>query len=94
MLVTAHGTMHTAVTAMRQGADDILEKPVGLEDLELLLTRMRERRRLLRENGYLRREAVGGELIAASVAMQQVVALAERVEETRAEVLLDEVLAS
>ncbi len=88
VLVTAHGTMHTAVTAMRQGADDVLEKPVGLEDLELLLTRMRERRRLLRENGYLRREAAGGELVAASVAMQQVVMLAERVAPSTATVLI------
>ncbi|MFN9443253.1 MAG: sigma-54-dependent transcriptional regulator [Planctomycetota bacterium] len=88
VLVTAHGTMHTAVTAMRQGADDVLEKPVGLEDLELLLTRMRERRRLLRENGYLRREAAGGELVAASAAMRQVVALAERVAPSTATVLV------
>jgi len=88
VLVTAHGTMHTAVTAMRQGADDVLEKPVGLEDLELLLTRMRERRRLLRENGYLRREAAGGELVAASAAMRQVVALAERVAPSTATVLI------
>ncbi len=88
VLVTAHGTMHTAVAAMRQGADDILEKPVVLDELEVLLTRVRDRRRLLRENTFLRAETVGGELIVASRAMQAVVDLVERVARSRASVLV------
>jgi DNA-binding NtrC family response regulator len=70
VLVTAHGTMHTAVQAMRQGADDILEKPVVLDELELLLERVRGRRRLLRENRFLRAESQGGDMVIASNAMQ------------------------
>ena len=50
VLVTAHGTMHVAVAAMREGAADVLEKPVELDALEAVLERIRERRRLMREN--------------------------------------------
>ncbi|MCU0867412.1 MAG: sigma-54 dependent transcriptional regulator [Planctomycetes bacterium] len=88
VLVTAHGTMHTAVQAMRQGADDILEKPVVLDELELLLERMREKRRLLRENTFLRGEALGGEMVVASPVMQAVVELVVRVARSRATVLV------
>jgi two-component system response regulator HydG len=88
VLVTAHGTMHTAVQAMRKGADDILEKPVVLEDLELLLTRVVDRRRILRENRYLRAETVGGDLVVASPAMQAIVELVQRVAKSTATVLV------
>ena len=88
VLVTAHGTMHTAVQAMRQGADDILEKPVVLDELEVLLTRVRDRRRILRENSFLRAETVGGELVVASRPMQAIVDLARRVAKSKATVLV------
>jgi DNA-binding NtrC family response regulator len=88
VLVTAHGTMHVAVRAMREGADDVLEKPVVLDELELLLARVRDRRRLLRENSFLRAEAAGGELVVASGAMQQVIGLARRVARSKATVLI------
>ena len=88
VLVTAHGTMHTAIDAMRKGADDILEKPVVLDDLEVLLERVRGRRRILRENRFHRDETVGGELIVASPAMQAVVDLVQRVAKSKASVLV------
>ncbi len=88
VLVTAHGTMHTAVQAMRQGADDILEKPVVLDDLELLLERVRSKRRILRENRFLRAESVGGDIVVASRPMQAVVELVERIARSKASVLV------
>ena len=88
VLVTAHGTMHTAVQAMRQGADDILEKPVVLDELELLLERLRGKRRLLRENRFLRAESQGGDLVVASSPMQAVVDLVLRVARSKASVLV------
>jgi DNA-binding NtrC family response regulator len=88
VLVTAHGTMHVAVEAMRAGADDILEKPVSLEDLELCLTRVRDRRRLLRENRYFRAESVGQDLVVAGPAMRAVAELVQRIARSRATVLI------
>jgi len=88
VLVTAHGTVDVAVAALRGGADDILQKPVALQDLELCVARLREKRKLLRENSYLRRESVGDELLAAGPAMAQVVELIERVARSKATVLV------
>ncbi|MCA8948700.1 MAG: sigma-54-dependent Fis family transcriptional regulator [Planctomycetes bacterium] len=88
VLVTAHGTLHVAVDAMRQGADDILEKPIVIGDLELALTRVLDRRRLLRENRFLRDQQIGGEMIVASAAMQQIVELVRRVAPSTASVLV------
>jgi DNA-binding NtrC family response regulator len=58
VLVTAHGAMQTSLQAMREGADDILEKPVVPAELELVLARVAARRRLLRENNLLRKQVV------------------------------------
>jgi len=88
VLVTAHGTMSAAVAAMRQGADDILEKPIVLDELELSLTRVRDRRRLLRENRFLRAENIGGEMVVASAAMRAVVELVQRIARSKATVLV------
>ncbi|MEM7199178.1 MAG: sigma-54 dependent transcriptional regulator [Planctomycetota bacterium] len=88
VLVTAHGTLEVAVRALREGADDILEKPVSPGDLELCLHRLRDRRRLLAENRYLRAQTVGEELLVASAAMKRVVDMVERVAASRATVLI------
>ncbi|MCC6673067.1 MAG: sigma-54-dependent Fis family transcriptional regulator [Planctomycetes bacterium] len=88
VLVTAHGTLGTAVEALRKGADDLLEKPVAPEELELCLLRLRDRRRLLRENRFFRAESVGEELLVAGPAMRRVVDLVERVARSRATVLV------
>jgi len=88
VLVTAHGAMHVAVAAMREGAADVLEKPVELDALEAVLQRIRERRRLMRENTFLREEAVGGDLVVASTAMLEVVEMVNRVAKSSATVLV------
>jgi DNA-binding NtrC family response regulator len=88
VLVTAHGTMAVAVKAMRAGADDILEKPVGLDDLELCLLRVRDRRRLLSENRFWRDSVVGEELVVAGEATRKTVALAERAARSDAPVVV------
>ncbi len=88
VLVTAHGTMGTAIEALRGGADDILEKPASLHDLELMTARIRERRRLLRENRYFRAESVGEEMVVAGPKTQAVVALVERIARSKATVLI------
>ncbi len=88
IMITAHGTMNVAVNAMRKGADDILEKPVSPEDLELALVRIRDRRRLLRENRHLRSESMGEELQVYSKAMTEIVSLVTRVAPNKATVLI------
>ena len=88
VLVTAHGAMHVAVEAMRAGAADVLEKPVALEALEVLIERVRQRTRLMRQNAFLREEAVGGDMVVASQKMLDVIDMVSRVARSSATVLV------
>lgn len=56
ILVTAYGSVEEAVTAMKEGAFDFIQKPVDLDHLKLLLQRATREQELLRENLLLREE--------------------------------------
>ena len=56
ILVTAYGSIEEAVTAMKEGAFDFIQKPVDLDHLKLLLERAAKQQELLRENLLLREE--------------------------------------
>lgn len=56
VIMTAHGTVDSAVEAMKKGAFDYLEKPIEREDLLLTLQRAFEHIGLLRENQVLHRK--------------------------------------
>jgi two-component system response regulator HydG len=88
VLITAHGTMHVAVEAMRRGADDILEKPASPQDVELSLLRVRERAKLRRENSQWRARSVGEDMLVVSEPMRQLARTIERVAPSRATVLV------
>jgi len=92
LLLTAYGTVDTAVRAMRAGAFDFLEKPLDLDQLELRVARAIQHRRLLAEVSELRAERAGrraaGAIVATSAAMRAAVELARRVAPTRSNVLV------
>ena len=54
ILMTAYGTVKTAVRAMKLGAEDYLAKPIDVEELEVILQRVLEKKRLLEETRILR----------------------------------------
>ncbi|HLE88225.1 MAG TPA: sigma-54 dependent transcriptional regulator [Candidatus Brocadiaceae bacterium] len=54
ILMTAHGTIETAVEAMKKGAYDYIIKPFSPEQIELLISRVNERQKLITENRYWR----------------------------------------
>jgi two-component system response regulator HydG len=56
LLMTAYGSIETAVEAMKSGAFDFVEKPLDLEQLELRVARAVDHSRLLSEVGSLRAE--------------------------------------
>ena len=56
ILLTAFGSIEEAVTAMKDGAFDFLQKPVDLEHLRILVERAARQQELLRENLLLREE--------------------------------------
>src|SRR5215468_4602717 len=88
MIITAFGTVETAVEAMKLGAFDFLIKPFSPEVVQLKVERALELRAARRarglleeENRYLRGEESArlGELVGASEPMRKVFALIERV---------------
>jgi DNA-binding NtrC family response regulator len=54
LLMTAYGTVKTAVRAMKLGAEDYLAKPIDVEELEVVLQKTLEKKRLLEETRVLR----------------------------------------
>ena len=56
LLLTAFGSVEEAVTAMKEGAFDFLQKPVDLDHLKLLVQRAAKQQEMLRENLLLREE--------------------------------------
>ena len=89
IVLTAHGTVESAVEAMRLGAFDYLQKPLsGPDELRLITSRALERRRLLEDN---RRLALHGEveMVATDPAMRKVSQQLAKVAPTDASVLLE-----
>jgi DNA-binding NtrC family response regulator len=59
LLMTAYGTVKTAVRAIKLGAEDYLAKPIDVEELEVILQRVLEKKRLLEEPRVLRERVQG-----------------------------------
>jgi two-component system response regulator AtoC len=92
IMLTAHGSIETAVAAMKLGAVDYLSKPFDVEVLEGLVRRSLELSRHRRENRYFREvaEQTPGieEILGGSPAMQRVYELIRKVAPTRSTVLV------
>ena len=90
IVLTAHGTVETAVAAMKLGAFDYLTKPLsGPAELRLLSERALEHRRLRESHRRIREtEASRGDFIAHDPAMTQLLGQLEKVAATEATVLL------
>jgi len=93
VMMTAFGTVETAVGAMKAGAFDYISKPIDLEELQLLIDRISGRRTIVAENRMLRKELRGKRvtpdgIIFRSAAMAEVVNLTGRVAKSRATVLI------
>ncbi len=92
VIMTAHGTIRSAVQALRQGAEDYLTKPVDVEEVELLLDQILKRRRLQAETRLLRERLDDKyrfeNIIGRSPEMVEVFRMVEQVAPTQASVLI------
>src|SRR5690242_3978312 len=92
-VMTGHGSVETAVQAMKLGAYDYISKPFSpLEELRLFLRRMAEKIRLVEENAFLR-ERVDTEtelhgIVGSSAKIQDVLRMISRLKDTRTPVLI------
>jgi len=92
ILVTAYGSVEEAVTAMKEGAFDFVQKPVDLDHLKLLLDRAARQQELLRENLLLREEYAARygfpRIVGEHPAMKEASRMTQRVAATDSTVLL------
>ncbi|MCA9773593.1 MAG: sigma-54-dependent Fis family transcriptional regulator, partial [Myxococcales bacterium] len=92
LMLTAHGTVETAVEAMREGAYHYLLKPFENEELKLSVAKAVELGRLRREKDYLResiRDMAGfGDFVGRGESMRKVFELIEQVAPARTTVLV------
>jgi two-component system NtrC family response regulator len=92
VVMTAYGTVSSAVDAMKRGAADYLGKPVDLDELEVLVTRTLERRALVSENRALREQVESRYRLAgletSNAGMQEAINMAARAAASRATILI------
>ena len=92
LLLTAQGTVETAVEAMKEGAYDYLTKPVDIQRLKILLDKIVERLETLREVKALRRQlrehGTFGTMIGNSAEMRKIYSVVEQAAPTSASVLI------
>jgi DNA-binding NtrC family response regulator len=92
VILTAQGTVETAVEAIKQGAYDYLTKPVDLQRLKILLGKIIERNATLREVRVLRRQlrehGTFGAMVGNSAEMRKIYQVIEHAAPTNASVLI------
>ncbi|MCA9596523.1 MAG: sigma-54-dependent Fis family transcriptional regulator [Myxococcales bacterium] len=92
LMLTAHGTIETAVEALKTGAFDYLTKPVDPDELSRAVNKALQTRRLATENTKLRAQVAAlsdqGEIVAQSPQMARVMSLVESLTDTDVTVLI------
>jgi DNA-binding NtrC family response regulator len=92
IIMTAYGTVETAVAAMKNGAHDFITKPFDPDHLAVLIERALENRRLIAENSLLREELAQNigfsEIIGQNEKMKEVSRLIQKVAGSDTSVLL------
>ena len=92
IIITAYATVDTAITAMKEGAQEYIVKPCNPEEISLLVNRIIKVKNLQRENLILRkklsRQYTLGDMVSKNSRMQEVFALVRDVADLRSTVLI------
>ncbi len=92
IMISAYGSVETSVEAIKNGADDYINKPIVTEELILRMKMAEEKKRLRRENVYLRKELGStdefSDIITESENMLEVIYLAEKASQFKTTVLI------
>src|SRR3984893_3184983 len=93
IMMTAYGSVDTAVEAMKRGAYDFVTKPLNLDKVEILIARALQSRRMEQENRILRQqidERFGLEnILGESLALREVLDTIRQVAPSSADVLIE-----
>ncbi len=92
VMITAYASVETAIEAMRSGADDFLMKPFQAEQLELMIEKLLNQKKLVEENLSLRSQLNGGsryhDLIGSSACMRRLFSFIDQVAQVDSPILL------
>ncbi len=92
IIITAHGDIETAVSAIKSGAYDFVEKPFELDRISVLIRKAVETIQLKREVTFLREEKFDtysfNNIIGESEEMQEIITLSKKVSESDANTIL------
>ncbi len=92
VMMTAYGTVETAVASMKEGALDYLTKPIDLDELLLMLQKVIERSNLIRENKELKAQLqeryAFTHIVYGSPKLEEVMGLVARVASSQATILI------
>ena len=92
ILITGHASAETAVRAMKEGAFDYITKPLNIDELRIIIGKAVEKRLLLSENVYLKKQLRDkfefSNIIGSSPAMQKVFNRMKRIIKTDSTVLI------
>jgi len=92
IMMTAFGSIETAIRAIKEGAYDYVSKPFKLDEIKLAIHRALDQKRLLQENLFFRQELITKykleNIVGRSPKMLQVYKTVARVAESRSTVLI------
>src|SRR5450830_1733500 len=90
IVITAHGSVESAVEAMKYGASDYILRPFDIDVLELAIARVLSGAEVVRQNSFMREELNRGwdAFVGKSTAMHSVYELIRQVAPTKASVML------
>jgi len=89
VIITAHGSIDSAIEAIKKGAHHYLQKPFELIELQILAQKVLEFHKLKLEVETLRKEKCSGDIITKNIKMLEMINLAEKVAETDLSVLIE-----
>jgi DNA-binding NtrC family response regulator len=92
IIITAYATVDTAITAMKEGAQEYIVKPCNPEEISLLVSRIIKVKKLQRENTILRKKLARQyrfqDIISKNARMQEILRLAAQVSNLRSTALI------
>jgi DNA-binding NtrC family response regulator len=92
IIITAYATVDTAITAMKEGAQEYIVKPCNPEEISLLVSRILKVKRLQRENTILRKKLARHysfhDIVSKNARMRDVMGLAGEIASLRSTVLI------
>ena len=92
IMITAYGTVDTAVSAMKEGAEDYILKPFDMEEFKVVVKKTLEKKSLLRDNTRLKRQLKQVQsfdnIIGNSPAMAEIFKTIHHVKDSRTTVLI------